>query len=94
MLYVPLALHPLQLHLLPCESVLQWLTTPGAACRFVRAVHHSHLAVLQHEQAMLQQQAQEAAVTGNAPVPESETPNAAPGPSAGRLEPHSSTLVV
>ena len=52
------------------------------------------MAVLQHEQAMLQQQAPEAAVPGNAPVPESETPNAAPGPSAGRQEPHSSTLVV
>ncbi len=88
------ALHLLQLYLMPCEAVLPWLITPGAACRFVRAVHHSHMAVLQHEQAMLQQQAQEAAVPGNAPVPESETMNAAPGPSAGRQEPHPSTLVV
>ena len=88
------ALRPLQLYLMPCEAVLQWLITPGASCRFVRAVHHSHMAVLQHEQAMLQQQAQEAAVPGHVPVPESETPNAAPDPSAGRQEPHSSTLVV
>ena len=88
------ALRPLQLYPMPCAAVLQWLIIPGSACRFVRAVHHSHMAVLQHEQSMLQQQAQEAAVSGNVPVPESETPNAAPGPDAGRQEPHSSTLVV